>query len=65
MKIKEGCSHNMVELTKEEIKNGWTKESLARYLKEREEGQSKAIDMTNRTTRPTEQVSYRPLRWRE
>ncbi|MCH8330635.1 MAG: hypothetical protein IH946_04530 [Bacteroidetes bacterium] len=54
-----------IELTPDEIKNGWTKETLGAYLKEREKGQAEAIDMTNRTVRPEIQESYRPLRWRD
>ena len=54
-----------IELTKEEIANGWDEKSLAAYLKEREKGQAEAIDMTNRNVKPQIQVSYRPLRWRE
>jgi len=55
-------------LTDDEIKNGWTKESLAKYQKEREAAQSQAIDPTSearlKARRPQSQVSYKPLRWR-
>ena len=54
-----------IELTKEEIKNGWDVESLSKYLKEREKGQAESIDINNRIVRPDVQVSYSPLRWRD
>lgn len=54
-----------MELTPDEIKNGWTKDSLAKYQKEREAAQSESIDMTKRNMKPQSQVSYKPLRWRE
>ena len=59
-----GYSHNMVELSKDEIANGWDKKSLEKYLKEREDANSKSI-VAEKIVKPTEQVSYRPLRWRE
>lgn len=54
-----------VELTPEDIKNGWDEKSLARYYEEREKAQAGVIDITNRRVKPQVQVSYRPLRWRE
>jgi len=53
-----------VELTKDDIKNGWTKETLEKYHKEREEIVSKKI-LDPRIVKPVAQKSYNPLRWRE
>ena len=53
-----------VELTEDDKKNGWDEKSLAKYLKEREDANSKSI-VAEKIVKPTEQVSYRPLRWRE
>ena len=54
-----------IELTTDDIKNGWTQEALKAYLEEREKAQSESIDITNRRVKPQIQVSYKPLRWRE
>ncbi len=53
-----------VELTKDDIKNGWTKEALEKYHKEREEANSKNI-LEPRIVKPEAQKGYHPLRWRE
>jgi len=53
-----------VELTKDDIKNGWTKETLEKYHKEREEIVNKKI-LEPRKVRPESQKSYNPLKWRE
>ena len=53
-----------IELSMDEKRNGWTKESLARYQKEREKANSESISKA-RIVKPKMQQSYRPLRWRE
>lgn len=53
-----------VELTKTDIKNGWTKEALEKYHKEREEIIYKKI-LEPRIVKPVAQKGYNPLRWRE
>ena len=55
----------MLEITEEELKNGWTEKTLSIYVKEREKSQSSAIDITNRKRKPEQQTTYKPLRWRE
>ena len=52
-----------VELTKTDIRNGWTKEALAKYQKEREEIASRKI-LDPKVIKPVSQKSYNPLRWR-
>ena len=47
--------------TKDEEKNGWTEESLTKYLKERDE----ALDIEREPPKPIEQNHrYNPKRWR-
>lgn len=54
----------MVELTPEEIKNGWTKETLETYFKDREKAQS-AVVLSDRQQRPRfANNMYSPLQWR-
>lgn len=53
-----------VELTKDDIKNGWTQAALEKYHKEREEIVNKKI-LEPKIVKPTSQKSYNPLRWRE
>jgi hypothetical protein len=53
-----------MEPTKDEIKNGWTKESLEKYHKVREE-ESLSIDKIFKPkARASVQVRYNPLKWR-
>ena len=54
----------MVELTPEEERNGWTKESLETYFKDREKAQA-AVVLSDKQQRPRfANNSYSPLRWR-
>ena len=60
----------MIEPTDEESRNGWTTESLTKYLTERHAGQTLAVDVNSLhrrvARRPTVQnYRYRPHRWRE
>lgn len=59
----------MLELTDEEKANGWTEETLAAYLEERERAQAGVImfDPEHRKSpRPRwANNRYRPIRWRE
>jgi len=59
-----------IEPTEEEKKNGWTKETLTRYLAERLAAQSLAVDVNSlhrkSARKPHEQNHrYRPHRWRQ
>ena len=59
----------LVEPTEGEKKNGWTAETLTRYLIERKAGQSLDVDVNSlqrrMARRPIEQDhKYNPLRWR-
>jgi hypothetical protein len=56
----------MLELTEEEKANGWTSETLEKYLKDREKAQSGIILFdTRQKARPRFANNlYRPLRWR-
>lgn len=54
----------MIEPTKDELKNGWTAESLEKYHKERELITSKNI-LEPKIVKPDAQKGYNPLRWRE
>ena len=52
-----------IELTKAEIHNGWTEESLGKYLEEREKGAQMKIFRPR--PKPVKQNSgYNPFRWR-
>jgi len=56
--------------TEEEANNGWTKESLTRYLKDRYAAQSVFIDVNSifrkAARRPNQQNhKYKPHRWRD
>lgn len=58
-----------IEPTKDELKNGWTKETLTKYLAEQVAGQSLSIDINSlhrKTARRTniQNHKYNPLRWR-
>jgi len=53
-----------IELTPDDIKNGWTEKTLTAYLEEREKANSESIS-TPRIVKPRSQVSYQPLRWRD
>jgi len=62
-------SQEPVEPTEAERRNGWTAESLTRYLSERQAGQSLAVDVNSLhrrvARRPDEQNHrYCPHRWR-
>lgn len=57
-----------IELTPEELANGWTEETLASYIKEREQAQA-GIVMFHPDHRPAARPKwannkYNPLRWR-
>lgn len=54
----------MTELTKDEIRNGWTKATLEKYQKEREEITSRKI-LEPKKVKPSQQKRYNPLKWRE
>lgn len=54
----------MMELTKDDKANGWTKESLKRYHAERDAANSKTISEP-RIVKPESQERYKPLRWRD
>ena len=56
-----------VEPTEEEKRNGWTTETLTKYLGERMAAQSLAVDVKSlhRRKKPTKQNhTYRPHKWR-
>lgn len=53
-----------MELTADEKRNGWTKESLKRYHNERYAANAKTI-AEPRIVKPQSQERYKPLRWRE
>ncbi len=56
-----------IEPSDSEAANGWTKETLTKYLVERNAVQSLKIDIHNpmRRIKPTSQNhKYKPLRWR-
>ena len=50
-------------MTKDEEKNGWTEETLAKYHKEREAARLEKISEP-RIVLPDVQKEYNPLRWR-
>lgn len=59
----------VVEPTPDELRNGWTKETLSQYLSEREAGQSLSIDVNSLTRRAARRSDvqnhrYNPHRWR-
>lgn len=56
-------------LTKEEMRNGWTPETLAEYLNGREDVAAEKIDPRSQFNRRAKRPAvmngkYRPLRWR-
>ena len=57
-----------IELTDEERANGWTEESLAAYVKERERAQAGVVMFEPEYRKPHRPKwannSYNPLRWR-
>ena len=55
----------MIELTKDDIKNGWTAESLEKYHKDREKNTMKKLSDSRVPSKPDVQGRYDPLRWRE
>lgn len=54
-----------VELTADDIKNGWTQETLDRYHKDREKNTMKILSNPRSPVKPQVQARYKPLRWRE
>jgi hypothetical protein len=61
------ASPALIEPTDEEKRNGWTAESLTKYLKDQERAQSERIDPHSevRRVRPTTANGrYSPFRWR-
>lgn len=54
----------MVELTKEEKKNGWTKEALEAYIAEREKAQTANILSVKSPKPKYANNRFRPLQWR-
>ena len=59
----------MIEPTADEAKNGWTKETLTKYLAERMAGQTLAVDVNSLHRRIARRPDiqnhrYRPHRWR-
>lgn len=60
----------LIEPTDEERKNGWTAQSLTKYLGERLAGQTLAVDVNSLHRRSARRANvqnnrYNPLRWRE
>lgn len=60
----------MVEPTEEEKKNGWTRETLTKYISDRLAAQALSVDvnsLTRKLARKKDEQNhkYRPLRWRE
>lgn len=53
-----------LELTPEEVKNGWTKESLQAYFDSREREQAKHIHGKKIRKPNVQQSKYNPHRWR-
>jgi phytoene/squalene synthetase len=53
-----------IELTDEERKNGWTEESLAKYLADREKAQSARVLDRSPTLPKWANSQYDPMRWR-
>jgi hypothetical protein len=54
-----------VELTDDDIKNGWTIETLTKYHSDREKITMKKISDSRVPDKPQAQRRYNPLRWRE
>ena len=54
----------MVEPTKEDLKNGWTKDDLNKYHMEREKSQFTMIYEKPPKKPRTQNNNYSPLRWR-
>lgn len=54
----------LVEPTADERKNGWTAESLTKYLNERKEANSRAILDKPRIPPAKANGTYQPQRWR-
>jgi len=57
---------NLPELTPEEVRNGWTPESLNTYLNEREKAQREYIFGLNQAPKfsPFQNNIYNPAKWR-
>ena len=57
-----------VEPSPDELRNGWTTETLSAYLANQKAAQTLRIDphsaLNRRARRPTRCAKYRPLRWR-
>lgn len=59
-----------IEPTEEEKRNGWTKQTLTKYLAERFAAQNLAVDVNSLHRRVSRRKNeqnhkYRPLRWRD
>jgi hypothetical protein len=54
-----------VELTKDDIKNGWTQDTLTKYHKDREKNTMKILSTSRVPEKPQAQRRYNPLKWRE
>lgn len=59
----------VVEPTPDELRNGWTQETLSQYLSEREAVQSLAVDVNSLSRKVARRSNeqnhrYNPLRWR-
>ena len=54
-----------IELTKDDIKNGWTPESLEKYHQDRLKTTMKVISESRVPSKPDVQGRYDPLKWRE
>ena len=50
-------------MTKDEKRNGWTEETLAKYHKEREAARMQKITEPD-IVKPDTQSGYNPLKWR-
>jgi hypothetical protein len=61
---REPATHSVI-LTDTERRNGWTAESLAAYLEERERAQADAVLRRPPAKPSTVNGRYNPLRWRK
>jgi len=51
--------------TPEEARNGWTRESLAAYRRQRADEEAMALDpMMRKKPKPKRTARYNPLKWR-
>lgn len=59
----------LIQPSEDELRNGWTAETLTEYLRQQESAQGMRTDPHNTTMRGTARPAsannrYRPLRWR-